>query len=444
MAIGATPQLNQQPAPQPTRWQLLAARIPSTKQFQERKTQQIAGAQTNMLAKLHTTVSAGPPGTPVLRYSDEGMTNLFIAEAAKTEFWRSEFMIWTTWLIMTGTLGTMLLANLWAKHAWHIHQPWKVWGWSAGATVLAICVCVLYFFVVYALFNDFVEELLPWRAQATVMFTPFAALLLAALIGVHHLRVIAPHALSTFLFSVAIFELGLLLSSLIAWVLLANLLRAAVDRQAYENTPIGSLFTSLLGLFPLASWSFQYPYWISEFLNSLEHIAYLVEVPLAKSLRASDATTRAWLDEQLRERAAAVRALKKTVIYSGGLISPDVNLKLTTMLVRVCSLDWEHLETASVPVISKRERARRFSQRLLNAVSASIIPTTILVARLSVPAIRDFDKTGIVLVGTIVWLCLNLLSVFDPEYGLTKQGLNLLEKVPGIGKGGGKPGGAEE
>lgn len=444
MAIGATPQLNQQPVPQPTFSQSLSARIPCTNRFRERKAQQMASAQTEMLAKLRATVAAGPAGTPTLRYSDEGMTNLFIGEAAKTQFWRAEFGFWTMWLIFIGSLGTMLLANLWARRAWHIHQPWKVWGWSAGATLLAIGLCVLYFFVAYELFNDFVEELLPWRAQATVMFTSFAVLLLAALAGVHHLRVVAPHAISTFAFSVAIFELGLLLLSVIIWLVLANLLRAAVDRQAYENGPVGSVFLSLLALFPLQSWSFQYPYWISEFLNSLEHIAYLVEVPLARSLRASDAITQTWLDEELRKRAAAVRALKKNVIYSGGLISPDVNLKLLTMLVRICNLEWEQLEIAEVPVITKRERARRFSRRMINAVTASIIPATILTARLTVAPIRDFDKTNIVLVGTIVWLCLNLLSVFDPDYGLTKQGLNLLEKVPGIGKGGGKPGGAEE
>jgi hypothetical protein len=107
-------------------------------------------------------------------------------------------------------------------------------------------------------------------------------------------------------------------------------------------------------------------------------------------------------------------------------------------LLHVCNLDWKLLDEMPVPVVSKRERARLFGQRLLKAATVSVIPAAILIARLSLNTVQQFDKTNVVLIGTVAWLCINLLSAFDPDYGLTKQGLDLLSKVPGVGGGRGR------
>ena len=240
-------------------------------------------------------------------------------------------------------------------------------------------------------------------------------------------------------------SLSLLVASFVVWTLCLQLIERIVQRQTWEAHPETFVFQGLLDLLPLQARSFQNPSSAAKLLDGLEHVAYLIEVPLTRRLRAGDPMTRGWLEEEMKCRAAAIRELKKTAIYSGGVIPAQLSQKLEATLVHVCNLDWRLLEEVSVPVISKRERARRFGQRLLRAATVSIIPAGILVARLTIGTVQQFDKTNVVLIGTIAWLCINLLSAFDPEYGLTKQGLDLLSKVPGVGggRGGDASSGAE-
>ena len=188
-------------------------------------------------------------------------------------------------------------------------------------------------------------------------------------------------------------------------------------------------------MLPLDNRSFQRPSWTARFLEDLEHVAYLIEGPLTRRLQTGDTITQSWLEEQMKRRAAAVRELKKLVIYAGGVIPEQLTRKLETTLVRVCNLDWNLLDEVPVAIVSKRERAKLFGQRLLKAITVSIIPAGILIVRLTVGTVQQFDKTNVILIGAIGWLCVNLLSAFDPEYSLTKQGLDLLSKVRGVASG---------
>ncbi len=419
------------------------ARIPGTPAFGSRKNGFVADKQKALLEKLREIFPAISGEAPRIRFDDEGLKTLFITEVAQFEFWSEEMRGWLLWTALAAPLPITLAGCIIARRIWHIREPGHVWGAASVAACFLLGISV----ICIAVGGTISENHFKWSSKATQIFVvlaPPALFATVCLILAHYLRVAFMHPSLTFALSAAAFVSTLFVLSFAVLIVALLLVQQTIERQTWETRPVTFIFSGLLDLLPLQTWSFQDPYWTAQFLSSLERVAYLMEGPLVRRLRPADPATQSWLEQEMKGHAAAVRELKKIAIYSAGVKPPRLRDSLETTLMHVCNLDWEQLTKAAVPVVSKRERARRFSQRLVNAATASVVPTGILIARLFVPAIQQFDKTNLVLVGTIIWLCINLLSAFDPEYGLTKQGLDLLSKIPGVGgKGGGTPSGAE-
>ncbi len=123
-------------------------------------------------------------------------------------------------------------------------------------------------------------------------------------------------------------------------------------------------------------------------------------------------------------------------IYSQGAIPEQLKLNLENTLMQFCNLRWELLDKTPVPVVSKREQAQRFGERLLRALTVSVLPASILAVRLLVPAVQRLDQKNIVLLGALIWLGFNLLFILDPGYSLTRQILGLAGKIRSLAGGG--------
>jgi hypothetical protein len=420
-------------SPKPGLFQRIWARIPSTDAFERRKNSIVAEDSKDLLGKLRRIIPVVPGETRRIHFTDDGLMSLFIKDAATLRFWHEEFINWLVSLGIVGTVGTIMACTITAKRIWHIHQPWVVWLWAILSICSVLVACMVCVVITTTFLGEFVKASLPMPARRVGLLAPCALALFGYLIVVHRLRVISPQSTLTFAASVGVFGVSLFVASVSMWAFCMLLMHRMVQRQTWEAHPEAFIFQGLLDLLPLSNYDFQYSFGTAELLNGLEHVAYLIEVPLTQRLQAGDSIIQNWLEEGMKRRAAAIRELKKTAIHSGGLIPVELTQKLEVTLVHVCNLDWKLLEELQVPVVSKRERARLFGQRLLTAATVSIIPAGILVARLSVGSVQQFDKTNVVLIGSIAWLCVNLLSAFDPDYSLTKQGLDLLNKLPGVG-----------
>ena len=439
---GAVPYATQsaEPGPLPRIW----ARIPGTAAYKRRKNKIVAEYENDLLKNLRKIFPVVSGETPRIRPTDEGLKSLFITEAARFQFRNEDIRNWLLSISLACGPAMTLVGSIIAKRMWHIHQHWTVWLWAISAALVMLLACLSCWILGLPIYENFFESWSPVATKMFFVFAPPTLFVFVCLIAVHHLRLVSAYAALTFALSVGVFELSLFMASTVGGLMVGLFLVRASYRQAWEGQPVMYVFRGLLDLFPLKVSGFQDPYGTAKFLSGLERVAYLMEGPLVRRLRPGDPFTQSWLEEEMKGRAAAIRELKKIAIYSGGVIPNQLKVNLETTLMHVCNLNWELLDKAPVAVMGKRERALRFSQRLLNATTASVVPASVLIARLFVPAIQQFDKTNLVLVGAIVWLCINLLSVFDPGYGLTKQGLNLLEKIPGMGgKGGDTPSGTE-
>ncbi len=449
MAIGASPELAAVPpatkTAKPSLLQRILERIPSSPAFKERKEKFTDDYETKQLVKLRGIFPESPGDGPSLRLGNIRLNSVFIAKRAELKFWAEEWDSWIAPIMIVGWLVVAVSAGEVLERRPPIQQFGASSGWVLLGVIAWVVVWVLLLYLENLLFQPFLEDSLSNTAQNIgMLFAPLAVVGLVDFMVVHYLRLAYPRSPLTFGLSVGLLVMAVLVASFLVWLVAVRLWAVMIERQVWEAHPLPSLFGTLLDMFPFVNWSFQHPVGMDLILRDLERAAYLMEGPLTRKLQAGDPTIQTWFDEQMKRRAAAIRELKKLVLYSGGAVPERFENKLKETLLHVCNLDWSRLEEMPVPVVSKRERARQFGQRLVKAATVSIIPAAILIARLSVTTVQQFDKTNAVLIGTIAWLCINLLSAFDPEYGLTKQGLDLLSKVPGVGSGRGRessPGG---
>ncbi len=451
MATGATPKAAQPPTPPPVAkhgivWRI-ASYVPGTKAYEQRKSEAVALTGKNLLNGLRAIFPEDEPREPGepprMRFTNEGIKMLFATKAAQLTFWREELGNWLLWsFVVGGTLTTVAVCAI-ARRSWHIHQPHNAWALVFLATVLIGLGAAATLAITDKLFTNFLEESLSTVAQNVGTFSPLGFYLLALLVAMHYVRLSSAPPLLVFVLSEAVFVFGVFVVSSTIWLIaMISLLRIA-DRQLWRANPSAFLFQELLGMFPLRTSTFQQPDRIAGFMRNLERVAFLLEDAMVEKLRTGDPDSDAWLEKEMKGHAAAIRELKTTAIYSRGDVPERLKLNLEYTLMHFCNLRWDLLEKAAVPIVSKRERARRFAERVLSALTVSILPAAILLARLLVPAIQSFDQKDILLVGALVWLCFNLLSVLDPNYNLTKQTLEVAGKIRALG-GGGHASSAEE
>lgn len=416
----------------------ILARIPSTQPFKERMLDKIRSEEASMEKLLKYIV------VPQSSIPQEVLKSTFVTPHARMEFWKDEISDWmvvpVVVLLVTGSLAGPTVAGRFFQRpalAGHfLHVPPTAW-FGAGAylgTIVSIVVLIYCLVTSSEVFEDLAESHLTPRASA-VFNGSLPALYVFGLVVLTYYMRSRSHVSAALTSLLTIITVGTCTFLAILILLLVGLrwVRSMVKQQRNLSHPEVRLFECLVDMLPFYDFKFQDLSYTHSLLATLEQIASLLEGPFARRFQSDDPVTDVWIQQEMKERAAAVREMKRIVVFSKGHLPAVLVQRATDMFVHICNLDWESLDKAPTKDPTKLERARQLRQRVVRALGVSAVPLVLLLLVIFVKPIRDLDSSHALFAGAILFLAISVLSALDPDFART--GIDLLTKITGKGKG---------
>jgi hypothetical protein len=376
--------------------------------------------------------------------SQEILKSTFITPSARMKFWRNEvgnwMLVFLILLLVTGCLAGPTVADRFFHRPTvtgrFLHVAMTIW-FGAGAylaTLVSIFVFVFCLITSSEVFEDLASSQLTSRATAVFNGSLPTLYVFGLVVLTHHMRS-GYHAatIPTSLLTIGTVGTCIFVSLLILAIVGVRWTRSLFDQQADLCHPEVGIFKCLLYMLPLYEYKFQDLRYTQLLLEKLEQMASLLEGPFARRFQSDDPVTDAWLQQEMKERAAAIREMKRTVVYSKGHPPPELVQKGTAMFIHVCNLDWQSLDRADTKDPTKLERAKLLKQRVARALGVSAVPLGLLLLVVFVKPIRDLDASHALFVGAILFLAISVLSALDPDFA--KTGLDIIGKITGKLKG---------
>jgi hypothetical protein len=368
----------------------------------------------------------------------EILKSAFVTPHARMKFWRDEVSNWlgvcALILLLAGYVAGPIVARKFFRPpmmtAGILPIPVTVWLATYIGT-LALCF-VLVFFIVKSdeIFAGLARSQLTPRVTSILNASPPALYVFGLVLWTYRMQRGA-HAKGLFTFFLTASTIGtcVFAGAFFFTLIFVRRFQSFFRQQKNLAHPEVSLFECLVGFLPLYEWIFRDVGYTRRLLDNLERMAALLEGPLARKFQHGDPLTDSWIQQEMKERAAAIREMKKLVIYSKGNLPEELVQRATNMFVRVCNLDWQSLDRVTTKALTRLERAKQFKQRALRVVGASAVSIALLLLVVFVKPIRELDNSHLLFAGAILFLAINVLSALDPE--IAKTGLDVLGRITG-------------
>lgn len=161
--------------------------------------------------------------------------------------------------------------------------------------------------------------------------------------------------------------------------------------------------------------SWQEPNGKAWFAKRLEEIASCVEDDFLWSVGRVDTGTYEWFQRTLRRKATAIRELKKWVLNPKADTHAYLTHRLSDLFVRAAEGDLDSVEMAAEdPAFTKTALVKRFWS-FVKVLPSAVVPAAVVWifhrARLLTEPLLTY-----LVIGSFIWVCLTLMSAFDPHY----------------------------
>ena len=398
------------------------AHIPETKAFHARRDEDIRSLEETTEKRLKRIDLPQDSVTWMV------LKGSFVTPYARIEFWKNEVHDWIGNFVLLLLLLVYVASPIIANRVFlrpgvsgqFLHLSASVW-FNVGTYACLLAAISLFVFLLFlssTVFGGLSQSQLTPNVTVVLNASFPAVYVCCLLLLAYRLRRMFPaptvtsSLVTTCALGTCIFAAAILLA-----LFVDRFVSSLVEKQASLSHPEVRLFACLTyGVLPLLDFKFRDFRFTRQVLESLEEAASLLEGPFAARVRTEDPGTDSWLDREMKKRAAAVREMKKMVVFAKGSAPPELDARARSMLIHVCNLDWQSLDRAPMQELSKRERALQLKNQITRGIGVVAVPLVLLLLVTLVRPIRELDTSHGLFVGAILFLAISVLSVLDPEF----------------------------